>query len=84
MKLKVAEKAKGDRLGKEKVIEGYRAVLGANRARVGREIVVRYIWGTPRLTCFISISFTRDAADKWSEKINELLGSIEMTGRHRE
>ena len=82
-KLKVAEKAKGDKLGKEKVIEGYRGVMGGNRERSGREIVVRYVWGTPRLTCFISISLSRDAPMKWSEGIQKMLESIEMTGRHR-
>ena len=43
-------------------------------------MVVRYIWGTPRLTCFISISFTRDAIMKWGPKIQEMLETIEMTG----
>ena len=84
MKLKVVEKAKGDRLGKEKVIEGYRGAMGANRERYGKEVVIRYVWGTPRLTCFISISLTRDAVMKWGDKINTLLQSIEMTGRYKE
>ncbi len=82
-KMKVAEKAKGDKLGKEKVIEGYRGVLGGNRERSGKEVVIRYIWGTPRLTCFISISLSRGAPGKWGDKIQKMLESIEMTGRHR-
>jgi len=83
MKLKAVEKSKGERMGEEKVNEGFRGVLGGNRERSGREVVVRYVWGTARLTCFISISFSRDAIMKWGEKIDQMLQSIEMTGRYR-
>lgn len=82
-KYKVAEKVKGEKLGKEKLIEAYRAMLGGNRERSGREAVIRYVWGTARLTCFITISLSRDAPMKWSDEIQTLLDSIEMTGRHR-
>ena len=82
-KYKVAEKMKGEKLGKEKLIEAYRGMLGGNRERSGREAVIRYVWGTARLTCFITISFSRDAPMKWSDEIQSLLDSVEMTGRHR-
>jgi len=82
-KLGVAEKVKNDKLGEEKTIEAYRGVLSGNRPHFGREWVMRYIWGTSRLTCYVVVSITRDGRMKWTDKIQKLLESIEMTGRAR-
>ncbi|MFV1959257.1 MAG: hypothetical protein ACC662_07575, partial [Planctomycetota bacterium] len=51
------------------------------REGIGRETQIRYAWGTPRLTCELSIMLTRDAAKKWGKEIGALIASIEMTGR---
>ena len=80
-KMKAFEKVKKQKMGKDKTNEAYRGVLAGNLPRQGQEIQVVYTWGTPWLTCKIRISFTRGAHLKFYEPINELLKSIEMTGR---
>ena len=83
-KLKVVEKVKNKRLlklGKEKANEAYRGIMKGARPRVGREIVVRYAWGTPRLSCELVISMARGAERFYAKPLRELLESIEMTGR---
>ncbi len=77
--LEVAEKVKNERLGSEKTIEAYRANMEGVHPRAGRDRVVRYTWGTSRLTCMLVISLTRDAHVKWHDPINQLLASVEMT-----
>ncbi len=76
---KVAEKIKNQKVGKTKPNGGYRGVLAGNRELVGREWVIRYVWDTPRLTCYLVISITRDGRKKFSDRIQSLLESIEMT-----
>ncbi len=56
-------------------------MLAANRDRIGDEVVVKYLWGTPRLTCQVFVSLARGGKKKFYEPVNELLQSIEMTGR---
>ena len=43
--------------------------------------MVRYAWGTPRLSCELVISMARGAEKHYGKQIRELLESIEMTGR---
>ena len=54
-------------------------MLAGNRELIGREWVIHYVWGTPRLTCYLVISITRDGREKFSDRIQTLLESIEMT-----
>ncbi len=83
-KMKIVEKVRDKRmlrLGEEKANEAYRGVMKGARPRVGREIVLRYAWGTPTVSCELVISLARGAEEFYGDEIRELLESIEMTGR---
>lgn len=77
-KLKVAEKVDNTKIGEEKTIEAYRAVIGARRPHVGKEMIIRYTWGTSQLTCMLVVGLTRDAHGKWAEPLTRLLESLAM------
>lgn len=68
-------------LGKERTQDAYRGALGGSAEHGGREIQLRYVWKTERLTCYLSVSLVGEARSKWGDGIAALLASIEMTGR---
>ncbi len=76
---RVIERIKNAKLGKGDLADAYRGMLVGNRARTGRDIVMRFFFKTTTHAYEMTVTLTGDVLKAHGEKLQKLLESFVIT-----